>query len=40
MSKRKDADLRNIDILPSLAYYAYTTNILGNLYSGNEVAYI
>jgi len=39
MSERKHADLRNIDILPGLAYYAYATDILGNLYGGNELAH-
>lgn len=35
----EDANLRNIDILPGLAYYAYATDILGNLHGGNEVAH-
>ena len=39
MFERKDTNLRNIDILPGLAYYAYATDILGNLHGGNEVAH-
>ncbi|KAI9836789.1 MAG: hypothetical protein M1819_000954 [Sarea resinae] len=32
--------LRNIDIIPGLAYYAYATNILGNHHGGNELPHV
>jgi hypothetical protein len=34
-----DKNVRNIDILPGLAYYAYASDILGNLHGGNEIAH-
>ncbi|KAF2802024.1 uncharacterized protein BDZ99DRAFT_527970 [Mytilinidion resinicola] len=35
----QDSNASNIDILPGLAYYAYATDILGNLHGGNEVSH-
>ena len=32
--------LKNADVIPGLAYYAYATDILGNLHGGNELTYI
>lgn len=30
----------NADVIPGLAYYAYATEILGNLHGGNELAHV
>ena len=30
----------NADVIPGLAYYAYATDILGNLHGGNELAHV
>jgi hypothetical protein len=39
-SDSSDGDrLRNIDIMPGMAYYAYATDILGNQQGGNTVAH-
>ena len=32
--------LRNVDRIPGLAYYAYASDILGNLHNGHELAHI
>ena len=32
--------LKNADVIPGLAYYAYATDIMGNLHGGNELTYI
>jgi len=32
--------LKNADVIPGMAYYAYATDILGNLHGGNELTYI
>ncbi|KAI9883923.1 MAG: hypothetical protein M1823_004293 [Watsoniomyces obsoletus] len=32
--------LTNADVIPGLAYYAYATEILGNLQGGNELAHV
>lgn len=32
--------LKNADVVPGMAYYAYATDILGNLHGGNELTYI
>lgn len=40
-SPRSNAeDLRNIDIIPGLAYYAPATDILGNLHGSNDLAHV
>ncbi|OCK73945.1 hypothetical protein K432DRAFT_218789 [Lepidopterella palustris CBS 459.81] len=39
VAERKETSARNIDMLPGLAYYAYATDILGNLHGGNEVSH-
>lgn len=32
--------VKNADVIPGLAYYAYATDILGNLHGGNDLTYI
>jgi hypothetical protein len=32
--------LLNLDIIPGLAYYAYATNILGNMQGGNNLRHV
>lgn len=36
---QKDSGLRNFDVIPGLAYYAYATEILGNLQGGNDTSH-
>ncbi|KZF20052.1 hypothetical protein L228DRAFT_270807 [Xylona heveae TC161] len=38
--ERRDLHLKNIDVIPGLAYYAYATDILGNLHGGNDLPHI
>ncbi len=35
-----DKGVKNADVIPGLAYYAYATDILGNLHGGNDLTYI
>ncbi|KAI9710171.1 MAG: hypothetical protein M1812_007502 [Candelaria pacifica] len=35
-----DSSLKNADVVPGLAYYAYATNILGNLHGGNDLSHV
>ena len=32
--------LRNVDVIPGLAYYAYATDILGNCHGGNDLSHV
>lgn len=34
------AGLRNVDVIPGLAYYAYATDILGNCHGGNDLSHV
>lgn len=34
------ASLRNVDVIPGLAYYAYATDILGNCHGGNDLSHV
>ncbi len=36
----RDSGLKNLDVVPGLAYYAYATDILGNLHGGNDLSHI
>ncbi|KAI9794155.1 MAG: hypothetical protein M1835_006745 [Candelina submexicana] len=36
----RDPSLKNADVVPGLAYYAYATDILGNLHGGNDLSHI
>ncbi|KAI9812570.1 MAG: hypothetical protein M1827_004559 [Pycnora praestabilis] len=38
--QKRDDGLKNADVVPGLAYYAYATDILGNLHGGNELSHI
>lgn len=33
-------NLRNVDVIPGLAYYAYATDILGNCHGGNDLSHV
>lgn len=35
----RDIGVKNVDRLPGLAYYAYATDILGNLHGGNDLSH-
>jgi hypothetical protein len=37
--ERRDAD-KNIEVIPGLAYYAYATDILGNVQGGNDLPHV
>ncbi|KAI9805323.1 MAG: hypothetical protein M1833_005776 [Piccolia ochrophora] len=38
--ERKSAGPLNIDVIPGLAYYAYATDILGNLHGGTDLSHV
>ncbi len=35
-----ESGTKNVDVIPGLAYYAFATDILGNLHGGNDLTYI
>ncbi|KAL9093517.1 MAG: hypothetical protein Q9165_003912 [Trypethelium subeluteriae] len=39
LNSLKDTGRKNVDIIPGLAYYAYATDILGNLQGGNDTSH-
>ena len=38
-NRQKDSGRKNFDVIPGLAYYAYATDILGNLQGGNDTSH-
>ncbi|KAI9724738.1 MAG: hypothetical protein M1812_000013 [Candelaria pacifica] len=40
LSNMRDSGMKNVDVIPGLAYYAYATDILGNLHAGNDLSHI